>query len=189
MPRRRPVPTPTLGAVVRRRRLARDTSLRRLAADADVSPSFVSQVENDRTRPSIGTLHRIARALGTTAQALLAEASAPAGSAVTVSRASGGAVVQHDADPGDGVVRSIAVGSGSPFHAMDITGAPPEFGDAYEHDGHELLFVIEGPVEVEVGGERHRLDSGDSITYPATIPHQTRRLAPGVRLLIVTVTA
>lgn len=172
-----------------RRRVAAGLSLRGLAAAAEVSPSFVSQFEHDLTRPSIGTLHRIARALGTTAQALLAESSgAEAADGVVVTRAGASQEVQHDADPADGVVRSISGGPGSPFHAMDITGAPRDFGDAYQHDGHELLVVVEGPVEVEVDGARHRLETGDSITYPAALPHQTRRLGATCRIVIVTVT-
>lgn len=181
---------PTLGSVVRDRRVATGLSLRALAAGARVSPSFVSQFEHDRTRPSIGTLHRIARVLGTTAQALLAESSDVGNNdgsgTVTVHRAGAGSSVQHDADPADGVVRSLVVGPASPFHVMDIVGAPTEFGDAYQHDGHELLLVIEGPVEVEVGSTAYRLESGDSITYPATLPHQTRRLGPTSRIVIVT---
>jgi quercetin dioxygenase-like cupin family protein len=40
----------------------------------------------------------------------------------------------------------------------------------------ELLFVLEGEVEVEVGGERGRLGPGGLALVPALVPHQFRNV-------------
>ena len=50
-------------------------SVRELARLTDLSASFVSQLERGLARPRITSLHRVARALGTTAQALLSTGS------------------------------------------------------------------------------------------------------------------
>ena len=60
-----------LGREIRARRVAAGMSLRALASATDLSPSFVSQLERGLARPRITSLHRVARTLGTTAQALL----------------------------------------------------------------------------------------------------------------------
>jgi transcriptional regulator with XRE-family HTH domain len=44
--------------------MQRGLSLRSLATSAGFSPSFVSQVENGQTSPSIASLARLAHALG-----------------------------------------------------------------------------------------------------------------------------
>lgn len=154
-----------------------------------MSASFISQVENEKARPRIETLHRIAGVLGTTAQAILADASGgdreakPSGA--VVSRASASNVVHQSDDPADGAVRSL-IGGQSDFHAMEIRGAPFDFGAPYEHPGNELLYVIDGRVQVEIGDEVHDLGPGDSIGYSGCVPHRTRRVDGDVRLLIVT---
>jgi transcriptional regulator with XRE-family HTH domain len=183
----------TLGSALRARRRAADLSLRAVASESGVSASFLSQAENNKARPRIETLHRIAAALDTTAQALLADAAGgpPSGKEpqrVSLTRAADDGTVQQSDDPADGIVRSLVAGSSS-LHALEIVGAPAEFGDHYDHPGDELLYVIDGHVEVEVDGELYRLGPGDSITYGARLPHRTRRLDDNVHLMIVTAAA
>lgn len=50
----------TLGDVIREGRLALNISLRELARRLGVTPSYVSDIENDRRVPSEGVLRRIA---------------------------------------------------------------------------------------------------------------------------------
>lgn len=40
-----------------------------------------------------------------------------------------------------------------------------------QHDGEEILFVLEGKVEVRLGDHADILNQGDSIYYDSTIPH------------------
>ena len=39
------------------------------------------------------------------------------------------------------------------------------------HDGQEFIYVLEGGVEVRLGGEVHILEPGDAIYYDSTAPH------------------
>jgi transcriptional regulator with XRE-family HTH domain len=52
-----------IGGRLRARRIEAGLSLRQLARDLDVSPSFLSQVENGKTQPSVTTLYLICSAL------------------------------------------------------------------------------------------------------------------------------
>lgn len=60
-----------VGQQLRRARLAAGISVREMARRVDVSPSFVSQVELGRTKPSVGTLYAIASELGVPLDSLM----------------------------------------------------------------------------------------------------------------------
>jgi transcriptional regulator with XRE-family HTH domain len=55
-----------IGGVVRRLREAQALTLRALAERSGFTASFLSQLENDQTSPSISSMERIAGALGVT---------------------------------------------------------------------------------------------------------------------------
>src|SRR3954453_20440051 len=94
----------SLGAAIRRRRVAAGGSLGAAARAAGVSPSFFSQVENGISRPGLETLNRIAGRVGAQAQAFVAEANPPTrspGDPLLVVRAGVGLLVAA-AHAGDG---------------------------------------------------------------------------------------
>ena len=74
-----------VGSLIRRERQRQGLSLRELARRVGVSASMLSQVETDRTRPSVSTIYAIATELGISIDALLSDsdgdATAGAGSA------------------------------------------------------------------------------------------------------------
>lgn len=57
-------PLDAVGRQLRQARLALGISVREMARRVDVSPSFISQVELGKTKPSVGTLYSIATELG-----------------------------------------------------------------------------------------------------------------------------
>jgi transcriptional regulator with XRE-family HTH domain len=65
-----------VGALIRRERQRQGLSLRELARRVGVSASMLSQVETDRTRPSVSTIYAIATELGISIDALLSDSDA-----------------------------------------------------------------------------------------------------------------
>ncbi|MFC3549392.1 helix-turn-helix domain-containing protein, partial [Nonomuraea ferruginea] len=63
-----------VGAAVRRRRRALELTLAVVSERSGLSVPFLSQIENDRARPSQTSLEKVADALRTTAVELLAAA-------------------------------------------------------------------------------------------------------------------
>jgi transcriptional regulator with XRE-family HTH domain len=55
-----------IGEHIRRLRSDRGLSVRAFAAQTGFSPSFISQLENGQVSPSLGSLQKIAEALGET---------------------------------------------------------------------------------------------------------------------------
>src|SRR5690242_18853372 len=107
-----------VGALIRRERQRQGLSLRELARRVGVSASMLSQVETDRTRPSVSTIYAIATELGISIDALLSDRDAAGldtADAVAENAAAGlsGAGPGGSRVSGSGVSGSGAGGSGA----------------------------------------------------------------------------
>lgn len=65
------------GAALRRVRLAAGMSQEQLGLESGVQRNFISLIETGQNQPTIGTIVRLARALGMKASELVAEAERP----------------------------------------------------------------------------------------------------------------
>ncbi|GAB2913208.1 helix-turn-helix domain-containing protein [Streptomyces heilongjiangensis] len=167
-----------VGAAVRRRRRTLELTLSAVAERSGLSVPFLSQVENERARPSKPSLERIADALGTTAVELLAAAD-PACS-VDVVRAEDDSLA-----PPVSRARSLVRGHHQ-LHAMEFTGDHDE-GREVQHRNDELMYVVEGAVEVEAEGRAHRLGRGDTLYMSGGVRHRWRATVPDTRVVVVAV--
>ncbi len=165
---------PALGATIRERRLAHELTLVALAERSGLSQPFLSQVENGRAAPSMDSLYRIASALDTTPQALFGDGAASSASPA-VARADDPSIPTIDTE-GESLRRLLLPGD-SPFHVVELDGLATEFRESWHHDGFEALYVLAGPVEVEVDGTLSALGTGDFMSYPAHLPHRYRSSA------------
>lgn len=157
------------------RRLRRAT-LKTVADRAELSESFLSQVERGRANASIASLKRIAAALGVN----VADLFEPNGSTARPR------VLRRDVRP------NLAFGTlGRKFmltprpleHLQVIVGeldAGGSTGDEpYTHgDSEELLVVLEGVVSLQLGAEVFELERGDSIDYRSSMPHRLVNVGP-----------
>ncbi|CAM5353250.1 helix-turn-helix domain-containing protein [Streptomyces griseus] len=160
-----------MGAAVRRRRRALELTLAVVSERSGLSVPFLSQIENDRARPSASSLERVADALRTTAMKLLAAADSAC--AVDVVRAE------------DGGVRRLVRGRHQ-ISAPEFTG-DHDVGRELQYRNDELMFVVEGAVDVEAEGQVHRLESGDTLFLSGGVRHRWRATVPATRLLVVSV--
>ncbi|RFU86411.1 XRE family transcriptional regulator [Streptomyces triticagri] len=164
-----------VGAAIRRRRRALSLTLAVVAGRSGLSVPFLSQVENERARPSRASLERVADALGTTAVELLCAADARR--TVEVVRA------DHSAEPPG--VRRLVKGHHQ-LHALEFAGDPDASGE-FQHRNDELLYVTEGAVEVEAEGRAYRLARGDTLFLSGGVRHRWRAAVPDTRVLVVAV--
>ncbi|MER5733463.1 XRE family transcriptional regulator [Streptomyces sp. NPDC002138] len=171
--------SPGLGGAVRRRRRALDLTLAAVAERSGLSVPFLSQIENERARPSMRSLQRIADGLRTTAVELLAAADA-GDRRVDVVRARDDAGLASDAG-----VRPLVRGHHQ-MHALEFTGA--QHADrAFQHQGDELMYVADGTAEVEADGRTYRLERGDTLYLTGGVLHRWRATSSGTRVLLVSV--
>ncbi|MFT4052137.1 MAG: XRE family transcriptional regulator [Microbacterium sp.] len=158
-----------LGARIRALRHSRGLTLTQVAAQADLSHSFLSQVERGLERMSMTTLFRVAQALGTTQQALLTDEPdpRPAGR-YHVFRDEEGTPLDAGGDP----VRVMARGRPR-FVPMIMSGAFEE-KMWWVHDEEEFVLVLEGSLTVILDDEEIVLEAGDAVYYDGGIRHRWR---------------
>ncbi|MFI8231672.1 helix-turn-helix domain-containing protein [Streptomyces sp. NPDC085900] len=166
-----------VGAAVRRRRRALELTLAVVAERSGLSVPFLSQIENDRARPSSTSLEKVADALRTTAVELLAAAD-PACS-VDVVRAEG-----PEATP-EPRARSLVRGHHQ-MHASEFTG-DHDAGREFQYRNDQLMYVADGAVEIEAEGRAYRLGRGDTLYLTGGVRHRWRATVADTRLIVVAV--
>lgn len=176
--------TAGIAAAVRTHRQAAGLSMRALAAKAGMSQPFLSNLENSRAMPSIATLYKIAAALGVSPRDFL-----PAETeTVSVVRAGEGVPGRVSDEPGSATSRLVAGGPGRMIEAHMYDVAPgADLGGFFEHDGEDLLVVVDGEIDVDFAdGRRVALAAGDVLWHVSTVPHRwTSRGRHPARLLLV----
>ncbi|MFC0430856.1 helix-turn-helix domain-containing protein [Kutzneria buriramensis] len=161
-----------VGARIRELRRSRGLTLVQLAGRTGLSHPFLSQLERGHTRPSMVSLDRIAKALGTTQVELIA-AGAPGLPDAQIGRpdvlrAGEGARNQLP----NGEVRLLTRGRRA-FDPIEWTGTNTEFGDYFRHAEDEFVYVVSGALllDLETDGTV-RLGAGDSVYYPGDTAHR-----------------
>lgn len=174
-----------VGSRIRRLRRARGLTLVQLAGEAELSHPFLSQLERGLARPSLVSLERIARALGTSQVEILA--------AVDDDRPGDQPGVVHVAAAegstgryGQASARLLTHGDRA-FHPMEMTGYNRDPGDFFEHAEDEFVHVLAGRLRVELGDEGvHVLGPGDSLYYVGGTAHRWAAVDDdGYRLFVV----
>ena len=166
-------------------------TLVQVAASAGLSHPFLSQLERGLARPSMRSLTAIAAALGTTAQALMADSELPAVSSADAVSADPVSVVRRAAgesapvDSPGGYVRPLVRGERA-LLPVEFNGAPRDFDEYFRHDGDEFVYVVHGLIELDIEGELHTAAAGDSVYYGGGLRHRWRSLSGArVRLVVV----
>ncbi len=178
---------PTAGAALRRRRKLVGLSLRALAEKADVSASFLSQVERGVGEPSVATLTRLADALQVPVASLLG---GPAPLAHPEQRVVRRAGRRRVAVPAAGAeLELLTDDAATALEASIVTVAAGERDPRerrHSEPGERLLLVIAGAMKLAMAADEVVLRAGDSITVPAGEPYG---LANGADAPLVYVTA
>jgi transcriptional regulator with XRE-family HTH domain len=180
----------SIGPRVRALREASSLSLRDLAGRSGVSAPMLSQVERGETSPTLQVAAKIAAGLDLRLSQLLR---LDESSSVTVVRADqrrpGGDAAGHafevltPALPGQRLELSrheLAPGA--------VTGGP---GDPPTHEpgSREIAHVDQGAVELVIDGERHALQTGDTVTFDADLPHHFENPGSEQAVLLAVVSA
>ncbi|MFC3688764.1 helix-turn-helix domain-containing protein [Aquipuribacter hungaricus] len=158
-----------IGGRVRRERQARRWTLDQMASATGVSRRMLVSVEQGAANPSVGTLLRVAEALGVGLPALVEP---PATGPVQVTRHGGGATLWTSEAGG----RAVLVASTRAPGVVELWDWTLAAGDRYASRGHvpgttELVHVLSGALTVEVDGAAHELAAGDAVAFPGDVDH------------------
>jgi transcriptional regulator with XRE-family HTH domain len=158
-----------VGERLRAIRSLRRATLKTVADRAGVSESFLSQVERGKASASIASLRRIAGALGVSVADLFEPSGPPRPK-----------VLRRDERPSlaFGILGRKLLLTPRPLNHLEVFMGELDVGgstgvEPYAHgDSEELFVVLRGSVQLELGGDVHELETGDSIDYRSSTPHR-----------------
>jgi len=166
-----PKPKTALGRHLRRLRKKRDMTLQQAADGIGVSVSHLSALERNLTGASVSTVKRVLAYYGTTLNELLDVKSSKSHARLT--RPGKRPLL---AEGWSGVtIERLALGQ--PVMEVQLHRVDPGSGSegSYSHEGEEFIFVLEGSLQIEVGGtEVYRIKPGDCLYFPSTLSHAWR---------------
>jgi transcriptional regulator with XRE-family HTH domain len=163
--------SPALGKTIQRLRKAYNMSLGELSEQSGVAKSIISQIERNETNPTIGTIWRLSQALDTSLGEVLKNDDSPnfieaAGrNAIPVLTSQDGLCTLHII----GWLNVVEAIQWYDFHARP--------GGALESEPHqpgsvEHLSVLEGTLEVTVGGDVKVARQGETLRYRGDRDHK-----------------
>jgi transcriptional regulator with XRE-family HTH domain len=158
-----------VGRKIRELRKSKNLSLKQVAEGAGVSPSLISQIENNRVDPSLSTLRKIALTMGVPVFALIAESAPDDASLVPrekrrrVSFPRGG--LEYE------IIHSeLTKKMGIMVGTLQPGGMTSE--DPLAHEGEECLVILKGALRVEFQQGQRELREGDSLYFDSSAAHR-----------------
>lgn len=191
----------SIGKKLREARKDKSLSLRDLAGQAEVSASLLSQIENNRSNPSVRTLYNLAAALSlpmdyfftdefgvraTTGNTVIEKTASEMRSSQSEGKSNSefvaeveGPILHTSNRPSIELMGGVTWSRLTPIaeEGFEILEIHYEVGAASgtarsHHSGREFGLVLEGSLKVELGFEEHVLGPGDSTIFESSVPHR-----------------
>jgi transcriptional regulator with XRE-family HTH domain len=157
----------------------RGMTLEELAKKTGLTKGYLSQIENSSKTPPFSTLDKIGHALGVdiTYFFINNENYHQLKNKIIIVKPE----ERKEVDPG-GLRRGYGYESlafkkrakNMEPYLITIDSKYPE--GTYKHDGEEFLFILEGVMEFNYGGEKYIIKKGDSVYFDSGIEHSTSRV-------------
>jgi transcriptional regulator with XRE-family HTH domain len=162
-----------LGRTVQRLRKSYSLSLSELSTQSGVAKSIISQIERNETNPTLTTIWRLAHALDVSIESVLQGAE----DGPFIERSSRGDTPLLVSD--DGLCRLAVIGWIKTVDWLQWYDFHAEPGGLLESEAHqrgsiECLSVLEGDLEIEVGGVTQTARMGETLRYRCDLPHRIR---------------
>lgn len=165
------------GRRIKEIRLKKKFTLEELAKRANVSASFLSQIERGIVYPSVESLKRIGIALHVNLDYFFKEERVPPRT-----------IVKRDKREKFFLKDSNALVEVLTSSGIEVLMEPLVFtlqpkGHSGKqlnlHEGEEFGLVLEGKIKVQIGKEYYTLEQGDSISFDSMLPHKFRNVGDG----------
>lgn len=170
-----------IGSTIRTIRKRKNITIAAICEQTGLSQGFMSQLENNKTSPSIATLESIAHALNVPLAYLL------------LSKEERMHIVRREE-------RRLTSGGGQPMEVYELgttrnmrvvlVELPPGCSSsevAVEHEGEEIHTIVEGRILVEYGVDQAELEAGDSFSWNAVVPHRVTNIGEDTARILISV--
>ena len=173
----------SVGASIRRYRLADGLTLAQLAQRSGVSISTISKIENGKISGGFETIYKLARGLGVLVTEII-DAEPEAREPMVVHR--GGQSDVHPTGLYDYYPQATRhAGALNPYLMAVHTRTVPDRLDWSIHDGEEVIIVLEGAIDLhQEGAPTMRLQAGDSACFDCGRRHCFVNVGDGVARIV-----
>ncbi|BBI31404.1 helix-turn-helix domain-containing protein [Cohnella abietis] len=170
-----------IGSTIRAIRKRKKITIAQICEETGLSQGFMSQVETNKTSPSIATLDHIATALKVPLTYLLMKKEermsiVRKGDRKITTSGSESLKVEHLGSSKNMKLRLVEFPPGA------STGEAP-----HAHPGEEVHFVVKGQIIAEQGEDSARLEEGDSFRWNACTPHRVVNISDELSIVLVAV--
>ena len=162
-----------IGARIRAIREEKGASLEELSKLTGFEVDFLAGIEKGEVQPQLGTMIKLSKALHSAFGRLVSGTGEKLYSITRKSERR--AAARSTSKTGKKHLysyKSLAPDvKGRHMEALMVQLLTATEKDVSVHDGEEFVFVLDGTVLLEIGGERFELEPGDSAYYLSTAPH------------------
>lgn len=152
-----------------------------LAQATGQTPEFIEKIEKEEFSPSVSFLLRLARVLGVDPSTFLSKAEKDQ---IRGERAQ--SFIKRTRNYSYQTLTPGAENSHLRGFMVTIPSKQDHKPVAYKHEGEEFIYVMEGDLELTLGGKSHILKPGETIHFNSEIPHKLRSLSnQDTRCLVV----
>lgn len=184
-----------IGRRVRTLREGASLTVEQLAQQAGVEPAAIEAIERGDQTPSVAMLLGLARAMSVAPGRLFGQGSlrrrievVRAGERWRVERSSSEAGTSLSYSY-EALSYRLTEKTMQPFFVEVRLGLEEKVPPS-QHEGEEFMYVLDGELELEIEGEKLRLEPGDSVYFDSRLPHVLRAAsARPVQLIVVVGTA
>lgn len=170
-----------IGSTIRAIRKRKNITIAQICETTGLSQGFMSQVETNKTSPSISTLENIAEALNVPLAYLLLKKE----ERMRIVRKDERTLTTSGSDN-----LKVEHLSSTKNVRMRIVEFPPgaATGDApHAHEGEEVHLVMKGRIYAEQGEDGAEFGEGDSFSWNACTPHLVRNIGDDTAIVLISI--
>ncbi|MFT6154622.1 MAG: transcriptional regulator with XRE-family HTH domain [Bermanella sp.] len=167
-----------IGMKVKKARLAEGLKLADVSRISGISQGMVSKIENAQVATSIETLSRLCSAIGLPISTLFNDYDRPDGGAQFTKNGKGLEVVRRGTEKGHTYqLLTYQRGGKKSFEPFLITMDDlSEVFPTFSHPGEEFIHILSGKLTYRHGNHLYEMETGDSLTFDAEVPHGPEKL-------------
>lgn len=168
----------SVGKCIMTARKSKNLTIKDVAAMSGISPSLISQIENDKGNPSLNTLNTLAQAIGVEVATFFNYETHQFNNPVVrssersiMSKSNG--LTNYQLTPGN-IDRFCVY-----YNVLEPGGSTIDFPEHHPDNatGHEFGYLLTGKLRVDIEDQVYILNPGDSICINATKRHSSTNIA------------
>jgi len=174
-----PAPRFNIGRETRRWRRSRGLTLAQVGERSGLNIGYLSQIENEKSVPSLEALAAIAAALDIPPAWLLLDGSAPPRVVRAPDR-------PRTEGPGGSLISEVDAGTSRDVCILEVAVPSGAATGTHAHQGDEHHLILSGRWRLTQGEHTVELGPGDYLAWDPTVPHDVQNVGAGEgRMLVI----